>query len=142
LTTIFFKISNNYFCFCFNIRTCNYKNICKQQQQKINSHKKYSYFRIDKLFSNDYIHNFEIIKNGGWHFGWMKNPQGIINKLNSFAHTEFNKKKFNNKNYINNIIKNRINFLDNKTLKIVNINNSFPNYINKNLKKFSNWIIK
>jgi hypothetical protein len=72
----------------------------------------------------------------------MKTPQGIINKLNSFAHTEFNKKEFNNKNYISNIIKNRINFLDNETLKIVNINNSFPNYINKNLKKFSNWIIK
>ena len=123
--------------------------LCKYQYLKspqwlrsLKVHKKYSYLRIDKMFSNDYIHNYKIIKNGGWHFGWMKKPEGIINKLNSFAHTEYNKKKFKNKNYINNIIKNKVNFLNDDKLKIVPINNSFPIYINKNLKKFSNWIIK
>ena len=124
-------------------KLCKYKHLKSPQWlRSLKVHKKYSYFRIDKIFANDYIHNFKIIKNGGWHFGWMKKPEAIINKLNSFAHTEFNKKKFNNKNYIKNIIKKRINFLNNESLKIVNINNSFPNYINKNLKKFSNWIIK
>ena len=127
----------------FGTKLCKYKHLKSPQWlRSLKVHKKYSYFRIDKIFANDYIHNFKIIKNGGWHFGWMKRPEAIINKLNSFAHTEFNKKKFNNKNYIKNIIKKRINFLNNESLKIVNINNSFPNYINKNLKKFSNWIIK
>ena len=49
---------------------------------------------------------------------------------------------FKNKNYINNIIKNRVNFLNDEILKVVPINNSFPAYINKNIRKFSNWIVK
>ncbi len=39
-------------------------------------------------------------------------------------------------------VKNGINFLNDETLEIVRVNNSLPTYINKNLKKFSNWIIK
>ena len=124
-------------------KLCKFKYLKSPQWlRSLKVHKKYSVLRIDKIFSNNYIHDYKIIKNGGWHFGWMKKPEGIINKLNSFAHTEYNKKKFKNKNYINNIIKNRVNFLNDEPLKIVPINNNFPNYINKNLKKFSNWIIK
>ena len=51
-------------------------------------------------------------------------------------------KKFQKNYHKKYYIKNRINFLNDETLKIAHINNSFPNYINKNLKKFSNWIIK
>jgi beta-1,4-mannosyl-glycoprotein beta-1,4-N-acetylglucosaminyltransferase len=124
-------------------KLCKYKYLKSPQWlRSLKVHKKYSYLRIDKVFINNYIHNFKIIKNGGWHFGWMKKPKGIINKLNSFAHTEFNKKEFKKKNYINDMIKNKINFLNDEPLKIVQINKSYPTYIYKNLKKFSNWITK
>ena len=84
--------------------------------------KKYSYFRIDKFFSKNYVHNFKIIENGGWHFGWIREIKEIINKLNSFAHTEFNKDKFKNPEYINNCIDNNINFLNtNEKLKEIHL---------------------
>ena len=44
----------------------------------------------------------QLIKNGGWHFSFLKDPKSIRKKIISYAHQEFNKEKFNN------IIYNRI----------------------------------
>ena len=64
-----------------------------------------SLFRFDKIFfSQNYEHDFVIIKNGGWHFTWLGDINFIKNKLNSFAHTELNILKVNNDDFINRCI--------------------------------------
>ena len=104
-------------------------------------HKKYSYFRIDKFFSKTYVHNFKVIENGGWHFGWMRNSDEIINKLNSFAHLEFNNSKYKNYKYIEDCINNNVNFL-NTTEKLNKINiDLLPEYLLKNKNNFKEWIL-
>jgi beta-1,4-mannosyl-glycoprotein beta-1,4-N-acetylglucosaminyltransferase len=105
-------------------------------------HKKYSYWRIDKYFSKNYVFNFEIIKNGGWHFGWLKNINKIILKIDSYAHIENNLDINKNKKFIAKCINKKINFLNiNEKLKKVKIDNSFPYYIKNNLYKFKKWIV-
>jgi len=125
----------------YGTKLCKFK-ILKSPQwlRNIKVHKKYSFYRLDKIiFSKKYYNNFRIIKNGGWHFGWIRNVTEITEKLKSFAHTELNKNEFN-KSYIKECITKNINFLDKKKLEIVNLN-FMPNYIQKNFEKYKDILI-
>ena len=78
-----------------------------QHIRNLKTHKRYSFYRIDKkYFSKTYEDSFKIIKNGGWHFSWLGNINFIKEKLKSFAHTELNNSFFNNDEFINSCIKN------------------------------------
>ena len=110
-----------------------------QWLRSLKMHKRYSYLRIDKFFSKNYVFNFKIIENGGWHFGWIRNIDQIIEKLNSFAHTEFNNSKFKNNKYINECINNNVNFL-NTSEKLEEIDlNLLPEYLVSNKDKFNSY---
>lgn len=44
------------------------------------------------------------IKNGGWHFSYFGDAETIVNKIESFSHTEFDRDEFKDKNKIKNLI--------------------------------------
>ncbi|MBL6758296.1 MAG: hypothetical protein ISQ17_00960 [Pelagibacteraceae bacterium] len=112
-----------------------------QWLRQLKVHKKYSIFRIDKIFSKTYCKNFKIIENGGWHFGWLKSPGRIIEKVQSYAHTEHNIPKFKDKSYIIQCINQNINFLNGHE-KLVRLKCEYlPKYIQLNLEKYKQWLI-
>ncbi len=121
-------------------KLCKFKNLKSPQWlRSLKVHKKYSFLRIDKIFSKNYVHNFKIIENGGWHFGWIREIDEIMDKLNSFAHEEFNNSKFKNYNYINDCINNNINFLNTaEKLKKIDMN-LLPRYLVSNINKFKSY---
>jgi beta-1,4-mannosyl-glycoprotein beta-1,4-N-acetylglucosaminyltransferase len=105
--------------------------------------------RSKKKIFNDFRKNIKVIKNGGWHFSYLKTPDQIIKKINSFAHREYNVDLLKNLTYIENCIKNSEDIFKSlrpKThrvnIKKVNLDNTYPNYVLKNLDIFRNWIIK
>ena len=84
----------------------------------------------------------QLIKNGGWHFSFLKEPKSIKKKIISYSHQEYNKEEFTN---IQNIEKK---ILDGKDLfdrdikyKAIEVDDSFPNYILNNRKRFKDWIM-
>ena len=91
-----FQQSN--FCYKFNLKNITYPNwhgskLCKKKylkspqwlrNQKV---KEYSFFQFYKI-------KWNIINNGGWHFSFLMQPSEIKKKIKSFAHDEFNKKKY------------------------------------------------
>lgn len=112
-----------------------------QWLRQLKVHKRYSFLRLDKFFSKTYYHKFEIIKNGGWHFGWLRSSSEIIEKVQSYAHTEHNIPRFKDKNYIDSCIKNNINFLNGfEKMKKLDDEN-LPKYIKENLEKYKKWMI-
>ena len=121
----------------FGSKLCKLKKLKSPQWlRSLKVHKKYNYFRIDKFFSKNYIFDFKIIENGGWHFGWIRDVDEIIDKLNSFAHLEFNNNKYKDNKYIYNCIENNINFLNtDEKLKIIKMD-YLPEYIIVNKDKF------
>lgn len=123
-------------------KLCSYSTLKSPQWlRKLKVHKKYNFFRIDKYFSNTYYKNFEIIDDGGWHFGWLKNSEDIIKKINSYAHTEHNVPLYNDLNYIENSIKKNLNFFD-QSEKLNKLNlELLPEAIKNNLAKYKKWII-
>ena len=120
-------------------RVCKKKNLksIDFMRQKIKSKNlKYNFFRFDKEKS------IELIYNAGWHFNNILSPSEISTKLKTFAHTEFSSDHFANEETIKFKIENQTDLFErgHKYIK-VNLDNSFPDYIIKNMDKFSNWII-
>ena len=84
----------------------------------------------------------QIINEGGWHFSFLKTPENISNKIKSFAHQEYNKKKYSDVESIKRRISLGKDLFDrNLSYKNIKIDNSFPEYIQKNKIKLSDWII-
>ena len=80
-----------------------------------------------------------VIQNAGWHFSYLGGEEQIKYKLESFSHQEYNN------NDIKNNIKNSLN--ENKDLfgryvnhSLVDIDNTYPQYILNNLSKYKHLI--
>ena len=84
----------------------------------------------------------QLINNGGWHFSFLKNSKNISKKIKSFVHQELNQEKFTNiENIEKRINKNKDIFdRDYNYVKVI-VDESFPDYITENKKKFEDWII-
>ena len=122
-------------------KICKFKNLKSLQWLRSLRSKKYSFLRVDKLFSPRYSRNIKIINNGGWHFGWLRSSESIINKLESYAHSEHNNEYYKNKKLLEECIKNKKNFFNkNETLRVAPLD-ELPNYIKKNSEKFKDWLV-
>ena len=109
------------------------KNITSMQDLRNLKFKKYPFWRIDKK-------NLQII-NGGWHFSFLQTPEQILNKIKSFSHGEFNNNNIDEKNIEEKILKNEDIFERGITLKKIQLDSSYPDYIFKNKDKFLKWVI-
>jgi len=113
--------------------------------------KSYPLWRVDIFFSNNKYHDINIIKEGGWHFSYLKTPEDIEKKLKAYLHhreydvnpagVEKIKKMINEKKTIYNLkVDMRTNKFDGgNELKKIDLN-LLPSYISNNKNKFSDWI--
>ena len=85
----------------------------------------------------------QLIYEGGWHFSFLKEPREISKKIKSYSHSEYNKTEFTDEKKIEERIKNRVDIFDrNFKYERVDLDDTFPKYILKNLNKYSSWIIQ
>ncbi len=97
--------------------------------------KQYPWWRVDKP------ENIRIIQNGGWHFSFLYDVEGIIKKISSFQHTEFDKDEFKKKEIIEKKIRNGEDIFDrNFVFKKIEIDDKFPEYLISNKEKYKDWI--
>jgi len=84
---------------------------------------------------------FPRIKDGGWHFSYIGNPNTVKTKLDNFAHTEFSHLT------IDDLKKNRENLIDPLGRKDEGINivvdsiQTMPQYVQDNIEKFKDFLI-
>lgn len=102
--------------------------------------KKYNFYRIDILFKKNHSLKTSIIKNGGWHFTYIKNIEDIVKKLKSVVEKEHENYS---REFIISQIEKRINFLHRDLTKLVkvDINKNFPEYLIKNKEKYAEYIV-
>ena len=130
---------------------CKKKNLLSPQWLRNIKDRKYSFFRIDILFSKTKYNNIKFIDDGGWHFSNIKTAAEIEYKLRSYLHhREFDVNPIT-KNEIEKIIKNKQAIYDLKIDKKLNkIGDGsklekfdlkkLPSNINYNFEKFKDWI--
>ena len=128
-----------------------YKNFISPQWLRNIKSKKYSFWRLDVLFSKKKYSNLNYVKNGGWHFTCIRTPEDLEKKLLNFAHHyEFEqsglkltdlKKLIKEKRvmYDHSVDQTGYKWSGKSILKTVN-NNELPLYIRNNIKKFKDWL--
>ena len=132
-------------------KACRKKYLKSPQWLRNVKDKKYSFFRLDTLFSEKKYINIKFINNGGWHFSNIKTAAEIEYKLKSYLHhREFDLNPMS-ESEIEDIIKNKqaiydLN-VDKKINKIGSGNklvehplNKLPSYILENIDKYKDWI--
>ena len=132
-------------------KACKKKDLLSPQWLRNIKDKKYSFYRIDTLFSKTKYSNIKFIVEGGWHFTNIKTAEEIRNKLKSYLHhREFDVDPISVED-INEIINKKIAIYDLKVdkrsnkfgngKKLENLKiNSLPNYLQKNIEKYKEWI--
>ena len=137
----------------FGTKGCLKKNLKSPQWLRNIKNKKYSFLRIDTLFSDKKYINKRFINHGGWHFSNLKNAEDLELKLKSYLHhrdyevEELGKTKIEKLMKTNETIydmfgdKTSKKYGDDKRRKLdVYEINKLPIFIQKNLEKYKNWI--
>jgi len=73
-----------------------------------------------------------IISDGGWHFSFLGQPELIKNKIEAFAHTEYNAQEYKDTQKILYRIENGIDPFDRFPLKYYDISNTYPIWFKDN----------
>ena len=132
-------------------KACRKKYLKSPQWLRNVKDKKYSFFRLDTLFSEKKYINIKFINNGGWHFSNIKTAAEIEYKLKSYLHhREFDLNPIS-ESEIEDIIKNKQAIYDLKVDKKINKIgsgnklvehplNKLPSYILENIEKYKDWI--
>jgi beta-1,4-mannosyl-glycoprotein beta-1,4-N-acetylglucosaminyltransferase len=82
-----------------------------------------------------------VVDNGGWHFSYLLTPEEIAKKIQSFAHSEFDKKEFTDTESIRKRIANGEDLFGRKEkITYKPIDESYPEYIRNNLQKYGRYI--
>jgi len=81
------------------------------------------------------------IENGGWHFSYLFDVDGIINKIKSFAHSEYDTKTNTDKTVVQSRVEQGRSILDGENNVIYKeIDDSYPQYILDNKSQFAKYI--
>ena len=133
-------------------RACKKRNLLSPQWLRNIKAKKFPFWRLDLFFSKKKYTNLFFVKNGGWHFSYLKTPEQLQKKLLNFAHhLEFEKTGINfdeinkmvgEKRIIYDHSTDKIDYLKRwsgeKKLKIID-DIQLPKYVVDNKTKFKDW---
>ena len=120
----------------YGSKICLRKNLISPQWLRNLKFKKYPFWRIDK------VRDLQVISNGGWHFSFLLSPRDILKKIKSFSHGERNKAEFKNITRIEEKIRLQQNIFDlGFEYKKIDINDTFPEFIQSNKNDLKDWII-
>jgi beta-1,4-mannosyl-glycoprotein beta-1,4-N-acetylglucosaminyltransferase len=136
----------------YGSRLCKFDQLISPQWLRNIKAKNYPFWRVDVFFSNKKYFNNVFVKNGGWHFSYLKNPSGIKKKLKTYLHhVEYELNPMSIKKIRNIIQKKKAiydlnldqrsnnRFLTGPKLKKFNFN-LLPDYIKQNKIKFKKWL--
>ena len=119
----------------FGSKMCKKKYLKSPQWLRNQKAQNYSFWKFYKI-------KWNFVKDGGWHFSFLKTPKEIQQKIKSFAHSEFNTKNFTNLDKISDSVEKGIDIFDREmNYQKIDFDNSFPNYILNNKNKFKDWIL-
>ena len=133
-------------------RGCKKKYLISPQWLRNIKDRSYPIWRIDILFSKNKYSNIKSINDGGWHFSYLKTPEGIEKKLRSYAHhreyelnslsiDEIAKKIHDQESIYNLKVDTKKSKFDSGQKLSISSLNELPIYIQKNKDKYKQWLI-
>tara|TARA_Y100000389_G_C17423250_1_gene498017 strand:- start:910 stop:1719 length:810 start_codon:yes stop_codon:yes gene_type:complete len=115
----------------------NLKSIDWLRHKVLSKNLKYKFWRFDKE------KNIQIITDGGWHFNYLLKPEEISKKFKSLAETSWDKEEYFNEDNIKKKIQEKKDLFNRGHIfELVKIDDSYPDYLQKNQNKYHEWILK
>jgi hypothetical protein len=98
--------------------------------------RQYGWWRLDKP------RNLHVIEDGGWHFSYLLDTEGIADKVAASAHQEFAKPEFTDAARIERCIRAGLDLFDRqgRTLERVPIDESYPLWVRQHQAELAPWI--
>ena len=137
----------------YGSRLCRFDKLLSPQWLRNLKTKNYPLWRLDLIFNKKKYFNNIFIKDGGWHFSYLKKPIDIKKKLKTYLHhVEYELNPISVKR-IGTIIKNKKAIYDLNLDKRINNRfstgsklkkfkfNQLPDYIKKNKVRFKKWLL-
>ena len=137
----------------YGSRLCRFDKLLSPQWLRNLKTKNYPLWRLDLIFNKKKYFNNIFIKDGGWHFSYLKKPIVIKKKLKTYLHhVEYELNPISVKR-IGTIIKNKKAIYDLNLDKRINNRfstgsklkkfkfNQLPDYIKKNKVRFKKWLL-
>jgi beta-1,4-mannosyl-glycoprotein beta-1,4-N-acetylglucosaminyltransferase len=135
----------------FGTKACKMAHLASPQWLRNIKDKRYPFWRLDTLCSRKKYQDIFFVENGGWHFSYMKTAESIEKKLTSYLHhREYDinplgkdkiQEMINNKKPVYDLCTDmkKSKFEGGQEL-VVSETNELPNYIQKNLEKYRQWL--
>ncbi len=132
-------------------RACKKKTLKNLQWIRNIKGKIYPFWRLDTFFSEKKYMDLEIIKNGGWHFTFIKKPSDIHYKLSNFLHHleyEYSGLQLNDMKrlveqkkilYDHSAQQEEEKYTGNQSLQKIEMD-ILPDYIRENIQKYKEWL--
>jgi beta-1,4-mannosyl-glycoprotein beta-1,4-N-acetylglucosaminyltransferase len=119
-----------------------FKNFFNGSAENLRNHKFTGMLRnIKRVYFRKFL--TQKISDGGWHFTWMAGIDKIIQKLESFAHQEFNKPEYKNSEKIKELITSGKDVLfPDRLYEIQVLDMQFPEYLVKNQDRFRSYLLE
>lgn len=96
--------------------------------------------RLWREFENE---RTTVVEEGGWHFSYLGGTKKIIQKLEAYAHTEFNADYYKDEKRVEEIISQGKDLFDTQTsFKFIELDDTMPRYIQQNADKYPHLIKK
>lgn len=113
-----------------------------------------NFFQNPNILRQSHPQTSTLIQNAGWHFSYLGDADEILHKLKTFAHDEFDVPEITNINHVLDAIKNKKDLFGRKELvefgpggfakhqpfEILNIDESWPKTITKNIDKYQKYV--
>jgi beta-1,4-mannosyl-glycoprotein beta-1,4-N-acetylglucosaminyltransferase len=135
----------------FGTKACKMAHLVSPQWLRNIKDRRYPFWRLDILCSRNKYQDIFFVENGGWHFSYMKTAKNIEKKLTSYLHhREYDinplgkdkiQEMINNKKPVYDLCADmkKSKFESDQELVVSTIN-ELPNYIQKNLEKYKQWL--
>jgi len=120
-------------------RACKFKNLKKMFHMNMNRYR--HLWNVSLRIKMYFGKKIYLIKEGGWHFSFLGGVDSIINKISSICHFEKDTPDNKDPKKILEKIRKGEFLYDNKKIKYVPIDSSFPEEIYKNQKKYEKYIM-
>ncbi len=132
-------------------KACKKRNLLSPQWLRNVRHKQYPFWRFDILFSKTKYTDLYHVENGGWHFTNIKSPEDINKKFLNFLHHQDFEASGLKLEDVKEMVKNKKVLYDlatdqreykwrgQKTLQKTDLS-EMPDYLSKNLNKYSRWL--
>ena len=134
-------------------KSCKKKDLLTPQWLREIKDKKYPLWRIDTLFSKTKASDIFFVDKGGWHFSNMKTPEDLEKKMSTYAHhREYDLNPLGPLKIADRIKKKETIYNLKEDMKTDKFNNperlitadvqEMPSYLQQNIDKYKEWLVK